>query len=154
MPTGQYLHTLLTLYFTLFAAQIFICILFWLKHENGTVSADFQEDIWLQAISFLSLAMLGGSLLLRKKLIEGARLQGALPQKLAQYRSGNTTAWALMEGATLINAIFYFLSGSIEFLYVASAVIGLFATQIPTRAKIIQELDLNMEEQAKLDAPE
>lgn len=151
---AQYFRGLQILFFGLLAGQILMCCVCWYVRETRDEPLEFQEDTWLQGIAFFSLAAAGGSLLLRKKMMESARAQSSLMAKFAGARTANITGWAMTEGATLINAVFFFLSARIEYLYTAAAVIVFFATQIPVRTKIIAELELSSAEEASLDDPD
>lgn len=150
---AQYLRTLQILFFGLFAAQLLVCGLFWFVLENPDPSPALQEDRWLQALTTITLLLLGLSIYFRKKQSEKARTQETLRTKLGQYRPALVISWAIMEGATLVNAVFFFLSGKIEFLYIAGAVIALYATNLPSKIKTINDLQLDTNEQAELDDP-
>ena len=157
MPAGQnfshYLRSLQILFFALMAGQIMVCLMLWvIRKDTGT--PEYQEDLWLQALGIFTLLLLGGSIFFRKKMVENARAQKKLSDKFAQYRQSLVISWALMEGATMVNAIFFFLSGKMEFLYLAGAVIGFFATQAPLRARGIYDLELSWAEQNSLDDPD
>jgi hypothetical protein len=151
---AQYFRGLQILFFGLLAGQILMCGVCWYVRETRNEPIEFQEDAWLQGIALLSLAAVGGSLLLRKKMMESARGQSNLMAKFAGARTASITGWAMTEAATLINAVFFFLSSRSEYLYTAAAVIVFFATQLPVRAKIIGELELSSQEEASLDNPD
>jgi|JI10StandDraft_1071094.scaffolds.fasta_scaffold857053_2 hypothetical protein len=150
---AQYFRAIQTLFFGLLSGQVMVCAVLWFVQNEQTAAPGFQEDRWLQFTITFSLFLLGVSYFVRKNLIEKARPQETLIAKLRQYRQAILVGWALIEGATLLNAVFFFLSGKIEFLYIAGALIALFITQIPTKPKLINELDLNTTDQSVLDDP-
>lgn len=157
MPSGQnfaqYFRSLQILFFALLFAQIAICAILWVVRSSEAPTAEFQEDFWLQGITVFALFLLVGSLFFRKKMVDQARAQEGLSAKLSQYRSAQIIGWALMEGTTLINVVFFFLSGKMEFLYIAGVVVAMYATRAPSKMKLVNELELSAGEQNTLDDP-
>ncbi|MBL7826610.1 MAG: hypothetical protein JNJ57_08275 [Saprospiraceae bacterium] len=148
-----YFRGLQILFFALLAGQVLLCGLMWFIIPIDRSSPEFTQDIWLNGIGVFSLLLAGLSMWLGKKTTESARVQPNLLQKLVVYRSAKILSWALIEGATMVNVVFFYLSGRIEFMYLAACAIGFFATNIPRKDKLINELDLSSTELAMIENP-
>ena len=148
----SYFRSLQILFFALLGGQVLFLTMFWFLQQADRPAAQFLEDFWLQAIAVFALIAVGMSMFLSKKFIQNARNQSDLQKKLAAYRFALILSWALAEAATLINGVFYFMSGRLEFLYLAIGVIGFFITLMPRKDKAIADLELNTSEAAELDA--
>lgn len=157
MTTGQnfadYFRALRILFFALLAGQILVAIVVYFTQETPPENSSFAQESWLQGAAGFAILMMGLSMFLRKKKVESARNQATIKQKLAEYRLANVQGWALVEGPSLVCTILFMLSGNPEFLYLTAALVCFFATQGPSRDKLVRELDLNGAEQAMLDDP-
>ncbi len=153
MPFSQFFRALQILFFALLAGQILICFVFLFLMESGSQIPSFQVGSWLPGVTVISLLLLGAAMFIRKKSTDWAKEKTSLKEKLGAYRGAQVSGWAITEAATLINGVCFFLSGKIEFLYIAGAVIAFFFTQMPLKNKLINELDLDFNDQNLLDDP-
>jgi hypothetical protein len=74
-----------------------------------------------------------------------------LREKLSGYQSAMIVKLAMMEGPSLLALVLFFLSGEYIFLAVAAFVVLVFLFSHPTKAKIIQQLQLHDDERMLLD---
>ncbi len=95
------------------------------------------------------------SLVLGKKFMADAREKTSVEEKLLHFRQGQIVRMALRDGAVLINLMLYFfVSGHPDLLYFAGIGFVLFALLMPSRERIIRELDLGSDDVARLDSEE
>lgn len=146
----SFFFSLQVLYFALLAGQVMVCLVLYSMFPINQATL-YQEDFWLQAIAIFCLAIAGLSMVIRNRLIQQARTQASLPHKLSAYRIACIISWALVESATMVSIVFFFISSRMEFFYLALCAIGFFLTLIPRREKMISELDLSSSEIAELE---
>ncbi len=153
MPFSHFFRALQILFFALLAGQVIICLVFLYLLQSGSPTPTFEIGSWLPGITVISLLLLGIALFIRKKSTDWAKEKTTLKEKLGGYRGAQVSGWAITEAATFLNGVFFYLSGKIEFLYIAGTVIAFFFTQIPTKNKLINELDLDFNDQNLLNDP-
>lgn len=150
---AQYFRSLQILFFALLAGQILVTITLFTVYEPST-SGEFSDEETLRFIFPLLVIMLAGlAFFLYRKKLESARAQPTLKEKLMDYRVAGVLKWAPIESATLISVVLFFISGKQYYLYAAIAIIAIFATQFPSRQRLVNELDLSASEQMTLDDP-
>ncbi len=153
MSFAQFFRALQTLFFALLAGQILICLMFLFLMETDPRTPNVEMGSWLPGSTVASLILLGAALFIRKKLTDSAKEKSSLKEKLAAYRTAQFSGWAITEVATLVNGVFFFFSGKIEFLYIAGTIIAFFFTLLPVKNKLINELDLDSTDQSVLNDP-
>lgn len=150
---SQYFRALQILFFALLIGQISVVIVLYIVH-TPVESEGVQDDKTFMLILTVALALLSGfAFFMNRKKLESARAQTTLKEKLADYRSACIIKWAPLEGGALISAVLFFVTGNVFFLSFAATMIAFFATQFPSRQRLINELDLTANEQMILDDP-
>jgi hypothetical protein len=149
---SQYFRALQILFFALLAGQIGVTILLYVVHTPPTVDASWAQEVttWLPLLLVLQAGL---AFFLSRKKLESARSQPTVEGKLEGYRVASILKWALLEGGTLISVVLFFVLGNITFLYYAGMMIVLFATQFPSRQRLVNDLDISANEQMRLDDP-
>lgn len=86
--------------------------------------------------------------------VNQAKMEPELTAKMAGYRGALVLKYAMLEGPSLFAVIAYLLTG--QLLYLAAPVILIILTlmQRPDKDTAIKELELDYNEQAKLDTPD
>ena len=157
MSTSQnfqhYFRSLQILFFALLLGQVIFCITLWFIQKPSVGVPEFQKNSWSQGVGLFSLGLVVASYIFRKKLVERAKAQQSISARFTQYRMAQSIGWALAEAATLVNMMFYFTTGNMQQLYMAAACLLFFATQVPLRNKLENELELSASEQGMLDDP-
>lgn len=150
---NQYLRTLQALFFALLAGQILAtAVLYFI--EKPVAGNEIASSTVPEKTMTLALVVLAGlAYFLYHKKVESARVQTGLKEKLSDFRMACILKWAPLEVGTLSSAVLYFLTGKMFFVGMAVTVIAMFASQFPSRQRIITELDLSATEQMTLDDP-
>lgn len=153
MNFAQYLRSLQILFIALLAGQVIVCTVLYFVYEPQEETFFFREA-WLEKVwPLVLIGLIGISFLLSRRKLESARLNNTLSGKLADYRVASIMKWAMTDGGTLISALIFFESGKEIFLVMAGASIAYFATQFPSRSRLLTELNLSASEQMTLDDP-
>ncbi len=153
MNFAQYLRSLQILFIALLAGQVIVCTVLYFVYEPQEVTFFFREA-WLEKVwPLVLIALIAFAFFLNRRKLESARSNNALSGKLADYRIASIMKWAMTEGSTLISALIFFESGKEIFLVMAGTTIAYFATQFPSRSRLVNELDLSANEQMTLDDP-
>ncbi len=98
------------------------------------------------------IGLISSTLLFKRKLNECSTKQN-LNEKLTEYRSALILKFGIIEGTTFIILISYLLTGELIVLTVAGILIIVFITYIPTKGKLINDLDLSFTDKQILDDP-
>lgn len=146
-----FLQSLKILFFGLLVGQIAIFVILWfLVPPNGRPGI-YQEPFDM-ALVVAWLVLQASAYFLIPKRVEAARSLTVFSEKISAYRAAQVARFALMESAVLICLVgYFFVSANYVLLALAAVGIGLFILQLPTREKIIHELDLPPYEERKLD---
>lgn len=116
----------------------------------------------LSQILFLNLAIafvatMGVSLGARANFnakINSIKLSPSLKNKLNNYRSALLIKLAILESGTMLTIIFYWFNAHILFLVLTGGLLIVFVLHRPSKAKVINELSLDYQEQSLLDEPD
>ena len=85
-----------------------------------------------------------------KKMLSQVDSTMDLEGKVAKYRSASIVKYALIEGAALLLAVAYMLTGSYEYFMLLGVTIGYFIYVRPTEEKLIDSLNLSYADQQKM----
>lgn len=151
---AQYFRALQILFFALLIGQISVVIVLYLTYEPRESDASQDVTTFKLALTILLALLAGISFFMNRKKLESARAQTTLKEKLSDYRAASILKWAPLEGGALISAVLFFVTGNVFFLGFATMMIVFFATQFPSRQRIINDLDLTATEQIILDDPD
>lgn len=125
-------------------------IVLYIPHTNKAF-----KDAYLNYLAPLAvIGLLGLSFYLYVIKVRAAKEHANLQEKLLAYRSAQILKWALIEAATLIGVVTFMISGNIQYLILTGASMVVFALQGPSKTKLINDLDLSVEEQSILDDPD
>ena len=149
---SQYFRALQILFFALLAGQTGMMIVIYNIREQSVGDTSFTDMVakWLP---LWLIAQAGLAFFLNRQKLETARSKSTVPEKLEAYRIASVLKWALLEGGTLISIVLFFVWGATPFIYYAIIMAALFATQFPSRQRLINELDISANEQMILDDP-
>lgn len=151
---AAYLRTLRILFIALMGSQVMVVImLYFLKQQQTPEPRATDIALLLQISPILIASIVGISFFLYRKKLADALAQPDLIGKLTAYRAALLLRWAPLEGVVILTSVLYFLTGIITLLYAAVAMILLLATQWPTRARIVTNLELSTDEQLTIDDP-
>jgi len=150
---AQYFRALQILFFALLIGQISVVAVLYVIHNPAESDAPQDATIFKLALTILLALLSGFAFFMNRKKLESARAQTTLKEKLTDYRTACIIKWAPLEAGALISAVLFFVTGNAFFLGFATMMIVFFATQFPSRQRLINELDLTATEQMALDDP-
>lgn len=150
--TANWYNGLKILFIALLAGQVLVCgMVYFVAQPAG--NPNFAASDLFKYAPILMLLLDAAGFFLGKNRTAAATQIADVPQKFAAYRAAQVIKYGLTEGATMVAVILYFASGDLKMLALAIVNIGVFATYFPTKAKIINDLQLSSQEQALLDDP-
>lgn len=148
MQQNNTYKTLNILFLAFLAGQIVFALIFLFVVKPPEVvdnTSSFSSILLLLSIC-LSVAGIFGGNVLYKKTVEKALIQPTAEQKLETYRGGLIMKYAMLEGPCLLAIIAYFLTGNMQFMYMAGLLIIIFIINKPSKDKIATELQLSGQE--------
>lgn len=89
--------------------------------------------------------------LFNKKMNGIALMEGSLQEKLSRYNSTLILFMALCEGPALLSVIILFLTKQYAVLVVTAVMVAAMLSKLPTKAKVIELLKPDWEEQQQLE---
>ena len=151
----QYQKSSTIIFAALLMGQVFFAsFVIFLNQTEGPLAADeFLRTVFMIMIPLFFLASFGIGKLVAGKKLKLAKEKAELKAKMEDYRSVNIIRYALLEGTAFFAIITFMLTGEVLLLAFAGMITILFATNYPTKEKLIAELELNREEQAILEDP-
>ena len=114
--------------------------------ENGNKFAVY-------IIPIIALIGLISSTLLFKRKLNECKTKQNLKEKLTEYRSALILKFGIIEGTTFITLISYLLTGELIVLAVAGILIVAFITYLPTKGKLINDLELSFTDKQIINEP-
>ena len=146
---NSFLKTMSIIFFALLAGQlIFIAIAFFIVTKNPPQS---QNDDMLNIIVPI---LVGSGLFISnfmfRQLLGKIKNDSSFEIKLEAYRSALIIRYALLEGPSIFSTVAYLLSGNIIFLAFSGVMVLAFMTNMPSRNKATQDLNLSSIETDKL----
>lgn len=148
---AEFLKSLQTLYFALLGGQVIALIVFYLLPAGQ--ESTLPDSGMAVRIPLVAVILLAAAFFLGRKRIEAAREETELKAKISAYRTAVILRCALLEGGVLLAGIFFFLERNLLLLAFAALGVGVFLLFIPSRARVVADLDLSTQEQAMLDDP-
>jgi hypothetical protein len=149
-----YLQSLRIIHLALLAGQcLFLAVMVFLVVRNilPPVSPSLDKTFQVMALLVSFAAVLGAINIFKKRLSSINAAAENIAEKITQYRAASILKWAMIEGATLFSLICFFLTGNYSFAALAIALIIFFALLIPSKVKIMLQLQLNEQEADALE---
>ena len=140
--------TIIYLFF-LMAQVILAAVMYFLQTETY-FDFDFKEDPRLIVATIGVLGGIGLVPFMYKKQLEGVLKQSGFPGKLGAYQGAQIVSYAITEGPALMCLVFFFISGNLYYLLMASILILYFVTRRPNQDRFIQEAQLTSDEKKQM----
>ncbi|MCR9066606.1 MAG: hypothetical protein NXI00_21715 [Cytophagales bacterium] len=117
----------------------------------GMVEASSSGDIGVfrNLVPIAIVLGVGGSYLLGNKLLKSAKTEKGLANKLKAYQKMSIIKTALLEVPGLIAVVAALLTGEIQFLFVAMAIVVVMVIGVPTKEKVMEMLELSPSDRQK-----
>ncbi len=146
-----YVRSLQIIFFALLLGQLTVFAVLWFVIEPPAEPGIYQSPLDFAFIG-IAVALQIGSFVAVQKIIESARGRADFDVKLSTYRVAQLARFALLEGSVLICLVgYFFLTANQILLALAAAGIAIFITKMPFRDKIVNDLDMTVEEAEMLD---
>ena len=130
-------------------AAITVLVVLALVLMPGQKNPDLHEDLRL-AVPLISLAALFSARWLAGRRLRTITAGTGLDEKMLAYRASKTLKLAALEGAVLLNAIVYNLTGSLFYIGFTAVLLFIFFLERPNMVSLITEIPLDPDEQARL----
>ncbi|PKQ64233.1 hypothetical protein BZG02_05270 [Labilibaculum filiforme] len=153
----QYLKSSILIHVALLMGQVFFTAFTVFFHQTqGPLVADAEElrTLFMIIVPLFFLGTFSVSKIVVGKKLKFAIVETELKTKIESYRSLNIIKYAMLEGSAFFAIITYLLTGEMLLLGFAVIIMLLFATYYPSKDKLVRELELNKEEQTKLNDSE
>jgi hypothetical protein len=154
--TREYFRTLRIIFYALIAGQITFGLVIFFYHRMMQADAGLQElrniFFFIVPVFFIG-GYFGGKFIFNLRM-KTARSRANLTEKMDDYRSSLIVRYALLEGSSLFSIVAFLMTGEIIFLVIAAFIITLFFTMIPTPARAITDLELDLNDESRLNDPD
>ncbi len=107
---------------------------FVLNAGETPVATAYAEMLQIASIALSAGAVLLGQFFFKKRL-KAVQAETRGKERLEMYRSTLIIQWALLEGAIILNAIFYFLTQNLAFIGLAAVLLLILFMVRPTELK-------------------
>jgi hypothetical protein len=152
----EYFRTLKIIFFALILGQVFFALVSYLLNKDMAMTV-LEKELINVLKYLLPVFILGGYLsskLMFSKNLKTAISRQTLSEKLTDYRTALIIRFALLEGASFITTLVYLLTGNAIFLGFAVIVIVIFLTMMPSAARAVKDLQLNVYDEQKISNPD
>lgn len=146
-PTSPYIKALSVLHYALLGGQVMFTFIFILvlsigKNYEPALSSWAQPVLLVCAIIAILAYFVSYSFYKRK--LEGINSSSdTASQKLEIYRGVNITRWAIMQFATLLCIILFFVTANFYILIVVAVMLLLFFSVRPSTSKVMEDLSVS-----------
>ncbi|MBN2174651.1 MAG: hypothetical protein JW731_10990 [Bacteroidales bacterium] len=156
MTSREYFKGINIVYMALLAGQVFFILiaLFLFYYGRFNVGAAELSEFLIYIVPVFVIAGILASNFLYRKRISVIKQKKELAEKLNDYRSILIIRLALLEGPSFFAIVCYLLTAQLIYLAFSALIIFIFLTVRPTRIRVITDLELNMDEQKRINDPE
>lgn len=148
-----FLTTLQTLHLTFSIAPLFLCVMAYLRANDKYLNMWDESNPFFLIVPTIAIGGLyAGNFIFKKKLTELDAV-ASLRSKLTGYQTASIFKWALLEAPALFSMVAFIQSGNQMFLIITVVLVGYLLTQRPTKDKVIEHLNLDMQAQSELNQP-
>ena len=130
-------------------AAITVLVVLVLVLMPGQKNPGLHENLRL-AVPLISLAALFSARWLAGRRLRTVASGTGLDEKMQAYRASKILKLAALEGAVLLNAIVYNLTGSLFYIGFLTALLIILFLERPTIVSLVSEIHLDPAEQARL----
>ncbi len=155
LTSKSYFRQLNVLFFAFVAGQLLLAAVFFFLIKNQEAGPDSSSvNVFMIVVSILLFNAFIVSHFLYKRQVERLKKYDTLVQKMTGYRSVLIIRLAIVETATIVSLIAFYLTGEQVFLGTAGIALAYFLFLKPVKEKIGRDLELNADEQRKIGNPE
>ena len=153
MKVKEYFKLLTIMHIALIAGQLILGIIVVFLMLNGNIEPSLAEyrNLFLVIAALVTIGSVFSSNIIYKKQVELIKNMTDLRQKITQFKTIYILRLILLEAPSTAAIIFYFLTGSLEFLIFTVAIILISSNLKPNKERIIAELELSDDEKKELE---
>ena len=155
VSSKQYFSKLSIVHIALISGQIIFAVVAYFLVSSGAMQTD---PSLVKTFNIVVPVMIGASVLasivLFKTLVEQAKTQADIKNKMKAYRSALILRFALLEAPAIVALVGYVLTGQILYLGAAAIMIAISLVQRPSAATAIKDLGLDYSEAQLVEDPE
>lgn len=116
-----------------------------LVNSNEMDFAFDSKDTLLLVFPVIAISALSMVRIIPQKMIDAAKKEQELLQKLAKYQSAMIIKFILIEGPAMIGIVFFFVTKNAAFLAISAVLIVFLFLQRPTKDRVVTDLELRGE---------
>jgi Na+/melibiose symporter-like transporter len=118
--------------------------------QPGAKQPSSDTHIFVYIGGGMGVAISLGALILWKQLTTSASHSVSFSEKLLGFKTAYLILLSMLEGASLMNFVFYFIEGLSANFFMAAAILLVLGSRFPSRSVIINMLRLSNQEQIYL----
>jgi len=151
----EYFKAIRVVHTALLLGQIIFALICLTLNRNGELGHnEMINKILIIASPALVIMGIVSGIFIAKAKLNTIKLKSNLAEKLAGYRGVLIIRWALMEMPALFAVICYMLTANLIYLGLAGVIVILFAINRPSNDKLYTELELDQNEQMRMESEE
>lgn len=151
MTTRAYLRTFSILHYSIFAGILLLAFYIFSLDSNATLDLSPKNDIFFYIVPALAVLGFIGSNFIFKTYLNSLTINNSLKDNLSGYQSASLIKYALIEAPAFLAIIMFMNEGNLYYMIIAGVLIAYFFILRPSKEKIINHLNLNMEDRVQFN---
>lgn len=155
MTLKQYLTSITVIFGALLMGMIlFSGVTYFLNQDKLNSNSSAEAEQYLIIVCITAVTGVIASTFVAANLIKNARTESTLWSKLLKYRTALIVKYALIEGPVLFALVIFLITAHLNFLAIAALLIGIFVVNMPTKSRLIKDLQLSPNDVRSLESME
>ena len=151
MTPKTYLKTFSILHYSIFAGLLIVASYIFSLDSNAALDLTPENDIFFYVVPALAVLGFIGSNIIFKAYLNSLTINNSLKGKLTGYQSASLIKYALIEAPAFLAIIMFMDEGNLYYMIIAGVLIAYFFMLRPTKEKIVNDLNLNMEHRVQFN---
>ena len=131
----------------------FLIAVLFISMNNLTFDLEQLELTYVLVLLTVASGAIFGGNMIYQSLISSGKNKGTLSEKANSYFTADLVKAALLEGGVLMSIVFVFLTGNLAFLIFWAFLIFVQVSSLPSKEKLIQDMQLTRQEIDVLNTP-
>ncbi len=144
------LKTMETLYYAFMSAPLLFSFVILIINEDYSFFNQNHMSTFYYFVPFAAVGIIYIGLTIFKNQVSNIKSDLSLSKKLSQYQSATIIKCAMLEGPALLCVVLALLSQQLVFIIIAWCILVFMYMMRPTKAHVINDLQLNSEERSQL----
>lgn len=147
--TGKYFRELWILFIAVLSSCMAAALLsYYLQPGLKAPASEVHLLVYIGVGMGIAISL--GALILWRQLTKNAAQSASFAEKLQGFRTAYLVLLSMLEGAVLMNFIFYYIEGHSANFFMAAGILLVMGSRFPSRSVIINMLGLSNQEQIYL----